>query len=362
MKKTILFLFSCFIGALLLSSCNEEVDMIGDFQETAVVFGLLDRSENVHFIKITRAYIGPGNSLELAQIPDSSYFNQVDATITERINGTQTRVWTLQDTIVENKDTQGVFYAPTQKLYYFTTTSSAPLDKNGIYTLDISVNGGEFEVQASTEIVSGISTTADGQNFRFDFVKDPGEFQQKNISVDGGNSYVVNTSLEVFFHEFNTGVDTNLTSFKWTLGEYDVTPGKPQGFSIPGRTFYELMAANVTNDPLINKRQMYSVKIIVTGGAENLYNYMSVNQPSSSLAQNKPTFTNLTATNGHKAVGIFSSRNTYSIEKFFINTSNNTLRMMAQKSVAELCVGAITGNLFFCSQHVGDNGTAYDCQ
>lgn len=335
--------------------------MIGDFQETAVVYGLLDKSENVHFIKITRAYIGPGNSLEIAQIPDSSYFDQVDATITERINGTQTRVWTLKDTIVENKDTQGVFYAPTQKLYYFTTTSGAPLDNNGIYTLDATINGGEFEIQAATEIVSGISTSADGQGFRFDFVEDPGVFQQKSISVDGGNSYVLNTSLEVFFHEFNTGVDTNLTSFKWTLGEYDVTPGKSQGFTIPGKTFYDLMASNVTNDPSINKRQMYSVKIIVTGGAENLYNYMSVNQPSSSLAQNKPTFTNLTATNGHKVVGIFSSRYTYSIEKFFINPSNNTLRMMAQKSVAELCTGAITGNLFFCSQHVGDNGTSYDC-
>lgn len=346
---------------IILSSCNEEVDMIGDFQETAVVYGLLDKSENVHFIKITRAYIGPGNSLEIAQIPDSSYFDQVDATITERINGTQTRVWTLKDTIVENKDTQGVFYAPTQKLYYFTTTSGAPLDNNGIYTLDATINGGEFEIQAATEIVSGISTSADGQGFRFDFVEDPGVFQQKSISVDGGNSYVLNTSLEVFFHEFNTGVDTNLTSFKWTLGEYDVTPGKSQGFTIPGKTFYDLMASNVTNDPSINKRQMYSVKIIVTGGAENLYNYMSVNQPSSSLAQNKPTFTNLTATNGHKVVGIFSSRYTYSIEKFFINPSNNTLRMMAQKSVAELCTGAITGNLFFCSQHVGDNGTSYDC-
>lgn len=361
MKQTILFLISCIFGTVIISSCNEEVDMIGDFEETAVVYGLLDKSENVHFIKITRAFIGPGNSLEIAQIPDSSYFNQIDATITERINGTQTRVWTLQDTIVENKDTQGVFYAPTQKLYYFTTTSNAPLDNNGIYTLDISVNGGEFEVQASTEIISGISTTADNQNFRFDFVKDPGVFQQKSISVDGGNGYVVNTSLQVYFKEFITGVDTTLSSFKWTLGEYNVTPGKSQGFNIPGQTFYDLMAANVTNNPSINKRQMYSVKLIVTSGAENLYNYMSVNQPSSSLAQSKPTYTNLTATNGHKVVGIFSSRYTYVIEKFFINQSNNTLRMMAPKSVAELCTGAITGNLFFCSQHVGDIGTSYQC-
>ena len=48
--------------------------MIGDFKETAVVYGLLDQSDSVHYVKINRAFIGPGNSLEFAQIPDSNYF------------------------------------------------------------------------------------------------------------------------------------------------------------------------------------------------------------------------------------------------------------------------------------------------
>lgn len=361
MKHTFLFLISAFIGIFIISSCNEEVDMIGNFEETAVVYGLLDKAETTHFIKITRAFIGPGNSLEIAQIPDSSYFDQVDATITERINGAQTRVWTLHDTIVENKETNGVFYAPTQKLYYFTTTSSAPLNDNGIYTLNVSINGGEFEVSGSTELVSGINTTADGQSYRFDFVENPGVFQQKAISVSVGNSNIVNTSLEVSYKEFITGVDTTLRSFKWNLGEYEVTQQGNQSFTVVGKSFYELMRASVSTNPAINKRQMHSIKIIVTAGAEDLYNYMSVNKPSSSLAQNKPTFTNLTATNDHKVIGIFSSRRTYTVEKFFINPDNDALRMMAQKSVAELCTGAITGDLHFCSQHVGDNGTPYDC-
>jgi len=361
MKHTFLFLISSFIGIFIISSCNEEVDMIGDFEETAIVYGLLDKAETTHFIKITRAFIGPGNSLEIAQIPDSSYFNQIDATITERINGVETRVWTLQDTIVENKETNGAFYAPTQKLYYFTTTTSAPLNDNGLYTLNVSVNGGEFEIAGITELVSGINTTADGQSYRFDFVENPGVFQQKAISVNVGNSSIVNTTLEVFYKEFETGVDTTLRSFKWNLGEYAVTPQGSQSFTVVGRSFYELMKASVSSNSAIDKRQMYSVKIIVTGGAEDLYNYMSVNQPSSSLAQNKPTFTNLTATNDHKVIGIFSSRRTYTIEKFFINPDNSALRMMAQKSVVELCTGAITGDLHFCSQHDGDNGTAYEC-
>ena len=110
-----------FFLLILLNSCNDKIDLIGDFQETAVVYGLLDQSDSIHYIRINRAFIGPGNSLEFANIPDSNYFDQVDATITEYVNGNETRAWILNDTLVDNKDTNGIFYAPEQKLYYFTT-------------------------------------------------------------------------------------------------------------------------------------------------------------------------------------------------------------------------------------------------
>ena len=67
----------------MLSSCSEKVELVGNFEETAVVYGLLDQADTLHYIKITRAFIGPGNALEIAQIADSSYFTNVDATISE---------------------------------------------------------------------------------------------------------------------------------------------------------------------------------------------------------------------------------------------------------------------------------------
>ena len=119
MNKTLLFL--AIIGTLLFTSCSEKVDLIGNFQETAVVYGLLDQADTLHYIKITRAFIGPGSAVDIAQIDDSSYFNQVDATVTEVLNGVVTRSWQLRDTLVDNKDTIGSFYAPFQKVYYFKT-------------------------------------------------------------------------------------------------------------------------------------------------------------------------------------------------------------------------------------------------
>ena len=102
-------LIFAFATLTLLFSCNEKIDLIGDFKETAVVYGLLDHSDSMHYVKITRAFIGPGNALELAQIEDSSYFDAVDATIEEIQGGNVLRTWTLKDTLIENKDTNGVF-------------------------------------------------------------------------------------------------------------------------------------------------------------------------------------------------------------------------------------------------------------
>ncbi|MEY4602887.1 MAG: hypothetical protein RIT43_179 [Bacteroidota bacterium] len=363
MKNLIYSICFLAVGFLFLPSCNENVDMIDGFTETAVIYGLLDKSENTHFIKINRAFIGPGNWLEIAQIPDSSYFDQVDATVTEFINGTQARQWTLTDTIIENKDTEGAFYAPTQKLYYFKTDASNPLNASATYKLHVSLNGGQFEVDGETDLVSGVTTSADAQNYRFTFADDPASYTQKGIAINVGNAHVVNTTLRVKFDEIDSGVDTVVRTFDWKLGESEVTPGAPKTFTMNGKSFYELIRDRCnTSDQNINKRRMQSIKVIVTAGAEELYNYMVVNKPASTLAQNKPTYTNLSVSEGHRVVGIFSSRYTYTIEKFYINPSNTMLRMIDAKSIIELCTGPISGSLFFCSQHPADNGQSYACQ
>ncbi len=361
MKQFLNFFLSFLVLSQLLTSCNEKIDLIGNFEETAVVYGLLDQSDSIHIIKINRAFIGPGNALEISQIADSNEFQQVDATISEYINGSLAREWTLVDTLMENKDPNGVFYAPYQKMYYFKTNSTEPLNPDGIYKLHISLNGGDIIVDGETEIVSNISTSADGQSFRFDFVDNPGVYVSKGISVFAGNSHILNATLEVNFHEYTSPGVGVLKSFKWNLGETEVAPNTNQTFTTNGKTFYELVLANVTNNPLINQRKLYSIKIIATGGGEDLYNYMTVNAPSSSLAQSKPTYTNLTVNENHAVIGVFSSKYTYIVEKHFINTSNPILRMLATKSVAELCTGPITGNLFFCSQHIGEAATSFYC-
>lgn len=365
-----------------LFSCNEKVDLIGDYKETAVVYGLLDHADSLHYIKITRAFIGPGSAVDIAQIEDSSYFQQVEARVTEVVGGTITRTWLLDDTIVTNKDINGAFYAPEQKVYYFKTLPTGPnevqqtsanplmssLNKDATYKLNIKIDNGKFEVNGETELVRGLTSPSNTQNFTFKFANNPGEYLSQGVAAVNtfGNSFVVNAAVDVYFNEY-IGVNKSTKSFQWKLGETNIIPGESRTFTAYGETFYTLMKKAVTPDPAITRRTFEGVQFTITGGSEALYNYMVVNAPSSSLSQSKPTYTNLTVTNGKGVVGIFSSRQTLRFYRsFFTNAAQAYIRAIDKKSTRELCLGPITGLLLFCSNHPGDNVVgseeSYACQ
>jgi len=378
MKKLIVFL-SIIIG---LSSCNEKIDLLGDYQETAVVYGLLDHADSLHYIKITRAFIGPGSAVDLAQIPDSSYFNQVDATVTEYVGGVVTREWELRDTLVTNKEINGAFYGPEQKVYYFKTLPTGPneaqqgspsaltssLNKDATYKLSIDIDNGKFTVLGETELVHGLTSPSNSLNFTFKFANNPGSYVSAGVAAVNtfGNAFVVNSSLKVIYNEY-VGVNKTVNSFDWKLGEASILPGESRTFTAYGETFYTLMKNDVTVDPSITRRTFEGIEFTITGGHEELYNYMVVNAPSSSLSQSKPSYTNLTVTNGKRVVGIFSSRQTLKFYRpFFTNAAQAYIRAIDKKSTRELCQGPLTGLLLFCSNHPGDNVVgaeeSYACQ
>ena len=55
-----------------LSSCNEEIDFAGSASEAPVLYCLLDQADSIHYVKLTRAFAGNNNAVEVAQIADSA--------------------------------------------------------------------------------------------------------------------------------------------------------------------------------------------------------------------------------------------------------------------------------------------------
>ena len=364
------YIFSLSLLTLLFTSCKDDIDLASDSKASAVVYGLLDASDSVHMIKINRAFVSNGNSLEIAQIPDSNYFKHIDATVTEYVNGVATgRVWPLHDTLVHNK-VSGVFFAPEQKIYTFSTSTSNPLiaNYNTEYELNVNINQGEFTVKGRTKLVNGMAIQAPSLIGSYEFAKSTG-YNSAFIKFARGTAKAADVSMTFSYDEYVGSVITT-KSFDWKIGALGANELKPLTAQIVanGETFYTLIRKNIVENSSVTKRKINSIKLTVTGGSEELKTYIEINKPSTSLAQTKPTYTNLEASNERRVLGLFSSRQTVSLTKkdFEQASTSFTIKALSQFSMQELCIGPLTGHLLFCTSNPeynpsGPNPKAWFC-
>lgn len=358
--------FALLAFALLgLTSCREDVLINSEYKESPVIFCLLDQSEDIHFVKINRGFVGPGDALVFAKIPDSNYFENVSAKIEEWVNNVPVRTWQLDDTLLNTKDTDGAFFGPQQKVYYFNN-GAQKLRTDAIYRLTVDIEEGKLQVKGETKLVSGLalSHTLSQQTAQLKPAKDPGVYQSVTVSCDAGSSAFGSIKLYMDIAEIR-GSDTTVVTAPWKLGEGVAVNGKLI-YAGQGETFYTQIKAALTNDNTITRRNFLGFTAEYIGGANEFYNYILVNKPSSSLTQTKASFTNLTVTSGYTVVGLFSARNTFRVYKPFTSGTQAFVRSLDVNSTRELCQGAILNSYLFCSQHPGDIGGAnpkdYACQ
>jgi len=346
---------------LFLFSCKEDIELVGDFKETAIVYGLLDQADSVHFIKINRAFIGPGNALEIAQISDSSYFEKLEGTVKEYIDGNVTRTWSLKDSIITNKSENGIFYAPAQKVYYFDHSMASPLDVSATYKLEITANKGEskeFTVTGQTGLVKGMVSPQTSAASSFSFVDGQGILKSSSLTLSNiGDAKIINMALKIQIDEISS-TDTNHLEIPMNIADAEVSSS--YSASIQGKTFYELIQSSLSNDNSITKRQLTSIDVYITGGSEDFLTYYSSSKPSISIVQSKPNFTNLTASNDNNVLGIFSSKQTLKAIKYFY-VDNQNFSCLDSKSREYLCTGLISWNSLFCSNHQMDALKGFYC-
>lgn len=366
MMKNILYIAAVVAVLFQLTSCKEEITVTTEYKEVPVIYGLLDQTDTFHYVKINRGFVGPGNALEFAKIADSNYFANVSAKIEEIMNNSVVRTFPLRDTILTGVKSEGAFYGPDQKVYYFHTLNQAGLNPSATYRLTVDINEGKLKVTGETRIVNDVakSNTMSNDVNQFKFADDVGEYISQNVGFSPGTSVFADLTMKIHISEFRGANRTRIT-IPWKINQIEVNNNN---YNIPvqGQNFFETIANNVTQDATIDKRNFDSITLIFTGGAPEFLNYITVNKPSSSLAQNKPTYTNLNVNEGYTVVGIFSSRQTTTLVKRFVNGNNANLRCLDVKTTRELCQGSILLNYFFCSQHPGDIGGSnpkpYACQ
>lgn len=346
--KQFLLVFS---GVAFLNSCTTDFDIIGPYEDHTVVFCLLDQNETTHFVKINKAFLGDGNAYEYASIQDSSEYANLSGTVEAWNNGSLVATYPLQDTLIQDRDS-GIFYYPEQKLYYF----SATLNQTYEYRLNLNVNDGSKEVTASSELVHSFPINSLTSNPFYPF-----SFAYANSSVTdvyppyhvrftpGVNGKRYDTWLHFWYDEY-TASGTERKELIWKIDTYvattDFGTDPERDIVFDGDAFYRYLATKISPDANVIKRVARQIDIEIVAASDDLYTYMKVNEPSTGLVQERPSFTNLS-----NAIGIFSSRYTKLIRGKVLN----------KDSMNELCLGQFTSGLQFCSDSLAWGAEAFYC-
>lgn len=341
MLKRLTF-FGFILGLLGVTSCETDFSLNGDYEINPVVFGLLDQSDSIHMIKITKAYLGDGDNLLYAQIPDSNYFEQVDARVIEYDGENPTgREWQLQDSTIGNKSTDGIFYAPEQRIYYFKENE---LNSEYEYEIVADLNEGAHSIVARTELIHGFSvnSTILSSTFRVRFAKN---------TVDEDDDYLawrwdINEGLHARTYEIDytfrwtehymDGTEASFSARKNERSELQDDPDQPSSFTgrIVGLDFFRWIETTIPDDPEVERRTVDGFDLHISVAHRNLTQFMDVAEPVSGIAQVQPEYTNV---NG--GFGLFSSRVVYTLPDLRFDAA----------TTKELARGQYTITKLFCS-------------
>ena len=321
MKKIFCSLLLFYSIILFFSACSTKVDLYSDYKDITVVYGLLDSERDTNYVKINRAFMGPWDP-EIAIPADScDYPNKLDVKLIEyRSNASsnnfqKTREMILDTVTIHNKET-GIFYAPDQLVYY----TKEKINNNSSlydYRYQLEIDRGDTILTAITDMVGGPSFSMHQAALSFN-----------TVTAETGmvtwtpcpNASIYEVVIDFNFVEVTDSNDSIPRCMTWSLGSHPTSSLPMQGdkfvLSYKTKSFYVGLESYLNkigtfdsntgnNSSEIKERLVFepSLNVKIAAGGYELYNFISVNGPSSSIVQNIPEYTNV---NG--GYGIFSSR------------------------------------------------------
>ena len=312
--KKIYLLVSVF--TIIFTSCDTDFDVNAEWEEVTVVYGLLDAGDEMKTqqIKISKAFLGKMDALQMAQFADSINFDQGELAvkvIKVKNNGTRDTI-TLDE--VPTLRNVGVF---NDSIIVYTFENNNFLNSNFEYELLIKNNITGNEVSSITDVISGFDFDM-GNGYPFGFIKTwiPGspsatEFASANLTwgqnyPDKGEQYQINLIFN--YKENNIAKDLIYTSL--------VLEGTSQ-YAFEGEKFFNFLKNELVQDPLI-EREFLSIDLMMTVGSEDLKTYRIINEEITGIVQERPQFTNI-----NNGIGLFSSRFTKTRKGFSI--ANRTI-------------------------------------
>ena len=335
MGKSVLILVSAFF-ILTIWSCDNDVELFGDIDETAVVYGLLSSSDTAQYIRLERSFADPNTSaVVLAQDESQVYFSDAAVALIDQTNSQRfelTRVNATNEGFVRNP---GDFLVEPNYLYKIRS-SDINLEPGTAYVLEV-LKGENMVATSSTLVLENSKWRApsvSGGVARIGF-ENGDETTLRWARVENASSYaisfdiivrendIVNSTQEIFALRWNA---TNLVGDKGGTNS-------SQDLDLPGESFFNFIQSSFDPNPNVT-RQILKMDIRVTSFGQEIGQYLDVINANAGItsAQEVPTFTNIEG-----GLGLFSSTNETELED--LSLSSRTLDSLYE--------GSITGDLQF---------------
>ncbi len=319
-----------------LSSCENDVDLFGDIEESPVVYGLLSSSDTAQYIRLERSFADPlVGAVTLAKDENSVYF--MDASV-DLINAATSERFSLASVNAVDEGyvrQEGDFLTDPNYLYKIAS-DQIDLSPEVIYNLEVK-KGENIIATSSTQVL-------DNSKFRSPAISQGVAriaFENKKFTtirwsrVDNASSYAISFDFVIRENDIMSG-DKETIELRWDATSLLNDKGgtnTSQDVDLAGQSFFDFLDAQF--DPEANiTRQLLKLDIRVTTFGAEIGQYLDVINANSGItsAQEVPSFTNIEG-----GYGLFSSTNKVVLEDL----------SLTPKTLDSLYNGSTTADLQF---------------
>ena len=302
MKKTV------FLGVaalfLLLSSCDQDIDLTADWQDIPVVYGLLNASDTAHYIRVEQAFQDQdGNAFLAALEPDSLYYPAATVKLLNLTTGKEA-ILERVDGAAEGYPREEGDFAQSPNYLYKARSSDFPLE--GGHEVRFTLDRGEGKDLVTAECVMLGNIIPQGGlaiGGRLDF---PTNRDASFRWRAGEEALIFDLTLFIHYQEKFAG-DPNVydRTLKWPMAKGVkrsdnnlIISGK-----VSGVEFFNFLAANLEARQDVT-RLLTTMDLQIKGGGEAVEEYIAIALANTGItgAQDIPIYTNLS-----EGRGIFTS-------------------------------------------------------
>lgn len=333
----------------LFNSCKNELNILAPYKETVSVYALLNPTAARQYVRINKIYLGEGNAYTMASVSDSINYKPgvLKVTLSRSYNGVAANTTMgnptkmeiiLNDTVIQ---TEPGPFNQNQRLWF----TNDRLYATGEYHLKIQNTQTGNEFTSTALMIDSILQPGTIQPLGSPFYPIPySSFNPtwyyldlsvttlarkvKFFTIPNARDY--SCIIRLNYVDYLTNGDSIHRSLDYNfsnMSSLTLDGSEEMAFNYTSGEYFNFVYNEInrkTESPNVLNRRVINIDYIITAGNQDFADFLRISAPSSSVAQDKPAYTNI---NGG-GFGIFACRSTYYKRK---HLANATVDYMATK-------------------------------